>query len=238
MDAPGCAQQDLMIVRRKRKQSFGGIIREEFLEALRRIALKQSFQGLRDDGPVSPIEIRLELLPKLHGRMLAFGWCSRKDSGRELDLVIRLVQIDAEAHPSEPVEESPLAREVLVANASYYQHAGFKPPWIAYLVTDGDRCVGTCAFKGPPRDGRVEIAYFTFPQYEGEGFATQMVDALVKIAHTEEPEVTVAAQTFTQDNASTHILEKFGFRCIGTIDSPEDGLVWEWRLLGNEESVG
>jgi len=163
--------------------------------------------------------------------MLAFDWCHRKDSDREQDSVIRLVQIDVEARPAEPVEESPIAREVLTANAAYYSRTGFEPPWVAYLVVDEEgRCVGTCAFKGPPRDGRVEIAYFTFPQFEGAGFATQVVEALLKIARTKEPGLTVAAQTLTEDSASTHILEKFGFRCIGTVDSPEDGPVWEWRL--------
>jgi RimJ/RimL family protein N-acetyltransferase len=43
-----------------------------------------------------------------------------------------------------------------------------------YLVLENDTIVGTYAFRSPPRNGEVEIAYFTFPEFEGRGFATEM----------------------------------------------------------------
>lgn len=49
--------------------------------------------------------------------------------------------------------------------------------WGAYLAVDaGTRLiVGTCAFKSrPSADGEIEIAYFTFEQFEGRGIATAM----------------------------------------------------------------
>ena len=45
--------------------------------------------------------------------------------------------------------------------------------WGGYLAVDetSDLVVGTCAFKGPPAaDGTVEIAYYTFGPYEGQGY--------------------------------------------------------------------
>jgi len=145
--------------------------------------------------------------------------------------VIRLVQINQDALPGEPVPETtPQSREVLTANASMYRRSGFEPPWVAYLVVDNERCVGTCAFKGAPRDGRVEIAYFTFPQYEGRGLATEMVKSLVAIARAQTPGITVAAQTLREENASVHILAKLGFRRVGTVQDDDAGPVWEWHL--------
>jgi RimJ/RimL family protein N-acetyltransferase len=111
-----------------------------------------------------------------------------------------------------------------------YRRSGFEPPWVAYLVVDNERCVGTCAFKGAPRDGRVEIAYFTFPQYEGRGLATEMVKSLVAIARAQTPGITVAAQTLREENASVHILAKLGFRRVGTVQDDDAGPVWEWHL--------
>lgn len=81
-----------------------------------------------------------------------------------------------------------------------------------------------------PRDGRVEIAYFTFPASQARGVATAMAAALVGIARRHDPSISVAAQTLPERNASHRILEKLGFRHIDTIEHPEDGVVWEWRL--------
>lgn len=70
------------------------------------------------------------------------------------------------------------------------------PPWTGYLAFDENRCVGTCAFKAPPQGNCVEIAYFTFPEYEGKGIATRMAQALVKIALEAEPEIKITANPF------------------------------------------
>ena len=49
-------------------------------------------------------------------------------------------------------------------------------PWLGYFALRNSVCIGTCGFKGPPENNRVEIAYFTFPEYEGRGYATQMAE--------------------------------------------------------------
>jgi ribosomal-protein-alanine N-acetyltransferase len=69
---------------------------------------------------------------------------------------------------------SDLANQVVGANLDLYQKNGFKKPWGAYVAVDGSKAVGTCAFKSPPHNGRVEIAYFTFPENEGRKIATKM----------------------------------------------------------------
>ncbi len=120
--------------------------------------------------------------------------------------------------------------EVFRATASLYQSVGFKEPWLGYLALEDSTPVGTCGFKSAPVDGRVEIAYFTFPGFEGKGFATAMAAKLVAIARRHEPHIVVAAQTLPERNASTRVLEKLGFHLAGSIDHPEDGEVWEWRI--------
>jgi RimJ/RimL family protein N-acetyltransferase len=107
---------------------------------------------------------------------------------------------------------------------------GFVPPWIGYVATSAGHAVGTCAFKAAPADGRVEIAYFTFPEFEGRGIATAMATQLVALARAHRPGVIVAAQTLPERNASNAILEKLGFKRAGTAIDAEAGEVWEWRL--------
>ena len=123
-----------------------------------------------------------------------------------------------------------VTREVFRATVALYQSVGFKEPWLGYLALADSTPVGTCGFKSAPVDRRVEIAYFTFPGFEGKGLATAMAAELVAIARRHEPLVVVAAQTLPERNASTRVLEKLGFRLVGGIDHPEDGEAWEWQL--------
>lgn len=104
--------------------------------------------------------------------------------------------------------------------------------WGGYLVVDPgtSTVVGTCGFKtGPTDDGVVEIAYFTFPEFEGQGFATAMAAGLKELAERSSAVQRIIAHTLPERNPSTRILEKIGMRCIGEVDDPEDGLVWRWE---------
>jgi [ribosomal protein S5]-alanine N-acetyltransferase len=132
--------------------------------------------------------------------------------------------------PDDHGELSELVRAVLTATADLYANVGFEAPWIGYIALNDDTPVGTCGFKSAPRNGRVEIAYFTFPGCEGCGVGTAMAAALVALAEECDPGITIAAQTREARNASHAILEKLNFRQIATIAHTEDGTVVEWQL--------
>lgn len=121
-------------------------------------------------------------------------------------------------------------RNVLASTKQLYATAGFREPWISYLAVANSAPVGTCSFKSPPVDGRVEIAYYTFAKYEGQGFATAMAAALVAIAEEDPEPVVVAAQTLPQRGASHRVLEKVGFRPVREVDDVDDGVVLEWHV--------
>lgn len=123
-----------------------------------------------------------------------------------------------------------MARYVCEQTAAAYRKTGFVRPWIGYLAEDDDQVVGTCAFKTPPQEGRVEIAYFTFPDHEGKGIATQMARLLIEKARSTDPSIGITAQTLPQENASTTILRKLNFSRSGMAHDEDAGEVWEWRL--------
>jgi [ribosomal protein S5]-alanine N-acetyltransferase len=104
--------------------------------------------------------------------------------------------------------------------------------WDGYVAIDRDShtIVGSCAFKAPPTDdGTVEIAYFTYPGFEGRGYATRMAEQLVTLA-SQSPEVRhIIAHTLPEANASTRILTKIGMRFVGDVVDPHDGPVWRWE---------
>ena len=113
---------------------------------------------------------------------------------------------------------------------------GASDQWGGYLTVDEAEglVVGVCAFKGPPTaDGAVEIAYYTFAPYEGQGifghkpsFGRVPAWPLSLI----NPDVRhVIAHTLPQKNPSTSVLRGVGMRFIGEVWDPEDGRVWRWQ---------
>src|SRR5690606_22900475 len=108
---------------------------------------------------------------------------------------------------------------------------GFVPPWTCYLALRDDTVVGSCAFKSPPVAGEIEIAYFTFPPFEGQGIATSMAKHLLELAQSQpNAPASITAQTLPELNASTKILTKLGFQRDGTAIDDEVGEVWAWRF--------
>ncbi|WP_223787691.1 GNAT family N-acetyltransferase [Marinicella meishanensis] len=115
--------------------------------------------------------------------------------------------------------------------ADFYHSEGFQPPWLGYVSVLGEHIVGGGAFKSPPAHGRVEIAYYTLPEFEGQGCATATAQALIDLAIKTDETLTVVAQTLPETNASNHLLQKLGFRFFDVVDHPDDGPVWEWHLF-------
>lgn len=121
-----------------------------------------------------------------------------------------------------------------VANA---QRKNPPPAYGGYLAADAQtmQLVGCCGFNGGPNDaGEAEIAYGTFPPFEGRGYAKAMARALVHRA-LDAGAPHVIAHTMPEVNASGSILRGAGFVQTGTvIADPEDGPVWRWELSTNE----
>ena len=128
--------------------------------------------------------------------------------------------------------EPDLLRTVGQQTVAMLQRTGANTPWTGYLAVDRAHqiIIGTCGFTAPPdAEGVVEIAYFTFPSFEGRGYASAMAAGLVELAEGTAEIRRVRAHTLPEGNASTRILEKLGFERIGESLDPEAGQVWRWE---------
>ncbi len=128
-----------------------------------------------------------------------------------------------------------LARELARHTRDAVRKKHGDPGWWGYLALDHQSrvVVGSCGFKGSPDPGGgVEIAFITFPQCEGKGYATSMAENLVELAFRSGAVKRVIAHTPPEKNASTRVLEKAGFRLDGEHHDPDDGTVWRWVLEG------
>jgi [ribosomal protein S5]-alanine N-acetyltransferase len=161
---------------------------------------------------------------------------------------IRLIGIDTElrrrldasrdefesAYGASVGAERETIRDVVTQTLEMLAKVPRDPVFGGYLSVDLDsgRVIGTCGFKhGPEKDGRVEIAYYTFAPFEGKGYATAMATELVALARRSDRVREIFAHTLPERNASTRILEKAGLRWDDEIVDPEDGRVWLWRRM-------
>ena len=112
----------------------------------------------------------------------------------------------------------------------YYQVIGFNLPWVGYFVVRQNEIVGSCGFTGQPKEGKVEIAYWTFKEFEGQGIASFSCRELVSISQKTDPTLTITAKTAPEHNASTKILQKNGFGFIEIVQDHEIGDAWLWAL--------
>lgn len=124
---------------------------------------------------------------------------------------------------------------MLSMTVDFFSRIGYVPPWIGYVAERDGVLVAGVAFKGPPRHGRVEIAYGVFPPYQHRGIATDLCGQLVRLARQTDPTVVVTACTLPEETFSTRVLQKNQFVRVGTVWDEEDGEVWEWEYRERTE---
>jgi RimJ/RimL family protein N-acetyltransferase len=126
---------------------------------------------------------------------------------------------------ADPQEGLGTLRDVMTQFEAIPRPARWGPYWSVDLAADA--IVGLSGFKDVPIGGSVEIAYFTFPSFEGRGYATRTIAQLVALAWNEV--ALVVAHTLPVANGSNTALGRHGFVHVGEMIDPDDGLVWRWE---------
>jgi RimJ/RimL family protein N-acetyltransferase len=116
----------------------------------------------------------------------------------------------------------------------YYLKIGFNKPWVGYFVFRNNQVVGTGGFTVQLKDGKVEIVYWTFKEFEGQGVASFACRELISIAKITDPTITITAKTAPEHNASTKILQNNGFEFSKIVQDDEIGDAWLWTLKTDE----
>ena len=101
--------------------------------------------------------------------------------------------------------------------------------------TDG-ALVGFGGFKGPPRNGEVEIGYAVSPSRQGRGIATAVVGVLVSRAAAAGV-ITVTAHTLATENPSTSVLRKSGFARTEVLEDHAQTQIWKWRCTPRTQTT-
>ncbi len=96
---------------------------------------------------------------------------------------------------------------------SWYALAAVGDADAAVLVASG-------GFLGPPDEGVVEIGYSVLDQFQGRGYATELVDALTRWAFAQPGVTRIVARTEEANPASMRVLQKARFVCVGPATEP------------------
>lgn len=97
------------------------------------------------------------------------------------------------------------------------EHAGWYG-WYAREREEGD-LVGAVGYFGPPSEGRVEVGYSLVEAFRGQGFARELVEALVTRAR-EQGVASVQAHVQEANRSSIRVLERCGFSLEGPGEAP------------------
>lgn len=103
----------------------------------------------------------------------------------------------------------------------------------AILLADTRTMIGNVGFHDPPREGvKLEIGYGVFPQFRGQGFATEAALALMQWARDAHGITRFVASVSPTNEPSLAIVGKLGFVKTGVQWDEEDGeeIVFELEL--------
>ncbi|MGZ6507327.1 MAG: GNAT family N-acetyltransferase [Tumebacillaceae bacterium] len=103
--------------------------------------------------------------------------------------------------------------------------------WMGLIVHTADSMViGDMGFKGAPDEhGAVEVGYSVVPDYQGKGYATEMLRGMIEFAFAQPGVQKVLAECEETNIGSIRVLEKAGLRQIG-----QDGTLLKWEVLKAE----
>jgi len=102
-------------------------------------------------------------------------------------------------------------------------------PW-KMVLADSQESVGDLCFKGPVKNHSVEIGYGVLSEHEGNGYASEALQAMTQWAFSQKDVVFVEAETAPDNKASQRVLEKCGFVPDGTTGEEGPRFVLEHPL--------
>ena len=144
--------------------------------------------------------------------------------------MFELIPIKETIEENPEFASNPDCIEALQMTIDHYKNVGFVPPWISYFVQLNGRIVGMAGYIGKPIDNKIEIAYGTIERFRQKGIGTEICRQLILLAQRTDLNVIITARTLPEENYSTKILTKNGFRYLGMAWDKDEGDVWEWLL--------
>ena len=131
---------------------------------------------------------------------------------------------------NEPVPELKEAyREMLDGRLEHPDGREWYAIWNIELNDGSAAPVGNLSFRGLGEDGVLEIGYGTNEGFEGRGYMTEAVSAVVRWAAARDGVKLIEAETGENNAASKRVLEKSGFVPNGMTGEEGPRYVWSYK---------
>jgi ribosomal-protein-alanine N-acetyltransferase len=108
-----------------------------------------------------------------------------------------------------------------------YAYKPAQPAWEGLIIRKQDHVlIGNMGLKGGPDEtGRADVGYTILPAFRNQGYATEMLRALITWAFTATTNTitTITAECYSDNDASIRVLKKVGLHCQRHI---KDLLYW------------
>jgi RimJ/RimL family protein N-acetyltransferase len=167
---------------------------------------------------------RLQLFPLTYKQLLKYA---RNDGSLDADLQLSPTMRTISADLQEALHIG-----ILPNVANKRKNYLFHTLWAIVFQTE-NQMVGDLCFKGEPNSaGEIEIGYGTYEPFQGRGYMTEAVGAMIGWAATQPKIKYITAGTDKANLASGRVLEKNQFQRLH-----DNGTTWWWRReirkLGN-----
>ena len=132
-----------------------------------------------------------------------------------------------------PVTPPPLMEDALPFMRDRLRANPGELGWWAWLVVRRDtrQVLGSAGFGGQPNgEGALVMGYATYPSFEGHGYASEAVKALIDWAFTQDGVRKVCATIPPWNTGSRRVAEKVGMRQVGTIWEEDVDEVELWAV--------
>ena len=100
----------------------------------------------------------------------------------------------------------------------WHENWGVNNCWYGILlIKDTLESIGTAGFteSSIPNEPGLELSWFVLPQYQRQGFATEITTELIRFAFDDLKAKRLVAETHPDNPASKKVLEKLHFECLG-----------------------
>ena len=124
---------------------------------------------------------------------------------------MEFIPIKEDLKDNEDFLNHPDRQDSLYMSIDFFKKVGYTVPWIGYYAAINHVLVGCAAFKGKPVNGKVEIAYGTFPQHQKKGVATEICQQLLQLSLKTDVTIRVTARTLAEENFFNKSSEKKRF---------------------------
>lgn len=172
---------------------------------------------MKKDSAVKLETSRLSIVPLNYFQLFKY---LKNDNSLEIELGLR-------SHKRRLTNElvNVLKQNVIPTVFSDPDHWLYATLWVI-IKTDENIIIGDIGFKGAPGiSGLVEVGYGIYPEFEGEGFMTEAVNAIKKWAFDQPGVKLMFAQTDKNNFASQKILVKNGFFPFNEVEN----MFW-WKV--------